>query len=76
MSHIGTVQVYKSKLMYSQIGKRKFIIIQNAFLHESSTALPFRLIHWVFQPPVLSVTTVRVSLFRNMTNRSYVTDST
>jgi len=52
------------------------MIIQNAFLHESFTALPFRLIHWVFQPPVLSVTTVCVSLFLNMTNRSYVTDST
>jgi len=52
------------------------MIIQNAFLHESCTALPFRLIHWVFQPPVLSVTIVCVSLFPNMTNHSYVTDTT
>jgi len=50
--------------------------IQNAFLHKSFTAHSFRLIHWVFQLPVLSVTTVCVSLFPNMTNRSYVTDTT
>lgn len=60
MSHTGSV--YKWKLVHSKIVMQKFMIIHYVFLNKSFTALPLRLIHWVFQRPVLRVTILYVSL--------------